>query len=129
AIDGHAKKFSVLIEPEGRFPLTPLYDVLSAYPFMGNRNGQLSPQKTKMAMAVIGENRHYRWQTILRHHWQSTAAHADFASEIEGVITELVEQTPRVLDEIANILPADFPDNVAAPILEGLGNAVTALTA
>ncbi|MDZ7793771.1 MAG: HipA domain-containing protein [Spirochaetia bacterium] len=31
AIDGHAKNFSIFIEPEGRFTLTPAYDVLSAY--------------------------------------------------------------------------------------------------
>jgi serine/threonine-protein kinase HipA len=35
AIDGHGKNFSVSIEPLGRYSLTPLYDVLSAYPILG----------------------------------------------------------------------------------------------
>ena len=32
AIDGHAKNFSLFLKPGGRFQLTPLYDVLSAWP-------------------------------------------------------------------------------------------------
>ena len=31
AIDGHAKNFSLFLNPGGRFQLTPLYDVLSAW--------------------------------------------------------------------------------------------------
>jgi serine/threonine-protein kinase HipA len=32
ATDGHAKNFSLALRPGGRYQLTPLYDVLSAYP-------------------------------------------------------------------------------------------------
>jgi serine/threonine-protein kinase HipA len=37
ATDGHAKNFSVFIEPEGRFRLTPFYDILSMYPAFGGK--------------------------------------------------------------------------------------------
>jgi serine/threonine-protein kinase HipA len=36
APDGHAKNFSLFIEPKSRFSLTPLYDVISAYPILGH---------------------------------------------------------------------------------------------
>ena len=40
AIDGHAKNFSLFLQPRRRFQLTPLYDVLSAWPVIGRRAGQ-----------------------------------------------------------------------------------------
>ena len=36
APDGHAKNFSIFIEPEGRYRLTPLYDIMSAWPVIGD---------------------------------------------------------------------------------------------
>ena len=35
ATDGHVKNFSLFLRPGGRYQLTPLYDVLSAYPVLG----------------------------------------------------------------------------------------------
>ncbi|MEF3034441.1 HipA domain-containing protein, partial [Pseudomonas aeruginosa] len=35
AIDGHAKNFSLHLLPQGRYRLTPFYDVLSAWPAAG----------------------------------------------------------------------------------------------
>ena len=37
AIDGHAKNFSLFLEPGSAYRMTPIYDVLSAYPMMGAR--------------------------------------------------------------------------------------------
>jgi hypothetical protein len=45
ATDGHAKNFSIFLEPEGRFRLTPRYDVLSALPVLGTKAGRLSPPR------------------------------------------------------------------------------------
>jgi serine/threonine-protein kinase HipA len=59
AIDGHAKNFSLSLNPRGRFRLTPLYDVLSAWPVIGGSSGQWPQQKLKMAMAWFGEKGRY----------------------------------------------------------------------
>jgi serine/threonine-protein kinase HipA len=48
---------SVFIEPAGRYSLTPLYDVLSAYPVLGT---ELAPQNATMAVAAYGENLDFR---------------------------------------------------------------------
>ncbi|WP_366028112.1 HipA domain-containing protein [Rhodoferax sp.] len=37
AIDGHAKNFSLFVLPGGRYRMTPLYDVLSAWPCVARR--------------------------------------------------------------------------------------------
>ena len=55
APDGHAKNFSILLYPGGRYRLTPLYDVISAQPSVDA--GQIRQSSFRLAMAV-GDNRH-----------------------------------------------------------------------
>lgn len=64
ATDGHAKNFSLFIEKYGRFLLTPLYDILSAYTILGEGKSQLATGKAKMAMAVTNKDRHCKWAEI-----------------------------------------------------------------
>ncbi|MEO1246465.1 MAG: type II toxin-antitoxin system HipA family toxin [Pseudomonadota bacterium] len=120
ATDGHAKNFSVFIEPQGRFYLTPIYDVLSAYPILGGGRNQLAPQKAKMAMAVSGKNRHYEWSEIQARHWISTAAEVGLEAAAEEDILELAKQATSVVERVSALLPQDFPDIVSGPIFDGL---------
>ena len=94
AIDGHAKNFSVLLLPGVAYRLTPRYDILSAYPVLGHGRGKLPTQKIRMAMAVQGKNRHYRWKEISARHWMETAKQCGFG-EMEVVIQDLSEPTGR----------------------------------
>lgn len=128
AIDGHAKNFSVFIEPRGRYRLTPRYDVLSAYPVLGRGRNTLAPQKIKMAMAVWDRNRHYKWQEIRRSHFEHTAMACGLGSRATRLIDELVERTPEVIAQVRSRLPSDFPESVATLILEGLAKAAAELT-
>ncbi len=64
ATDGHAKNFSIQLLPEGRYRLTPIYDVVSIFPIMGNKPNELRWHKAKLAMAVAGKNRHYLLKEI-----------------------------------------------------------------
>lgn len=130
ATDGHAKNFSVSIEPLGRFRLTPLYDVLSAYPILGQGANQLAPARARMAMAVTGKNRHYEWNRILARHWSQTARACGIDPEqARQIIDELVSQTPAVIDRVGHALPANFPAVVAEPIFDGLRVAAARLAA
>jgi serine/threonine-protein kinase HipA len=120
ATDGHAKNFSVFVEPYGRFSLTPIYDVISAYPILGGNKNQLAPQKASMAMAARGKNRHYKWSEILPRHWVSTAADVGLDATAEEDILELASQAPGVVERVSAMLPPDFPDAVSDPIFEGI---------
>lgn len=126
AIDGHAKNFSVFIHERGEFRLTPRYDVLSAYPVMGNKAGKLQVQKAKMAMAVWGRNRHYKWAEIRREHFEKTAS-ACKVPDAPRIIDELVENTPRAIAHVEKALPAGFPGDVAEKVLSGLRKAARSL--
>ena len=118
AIDGHAKNFSIFLQPGGSYKLTPRYDILSAYPILGNGRNKLSPHKIKMAMAVRGKNRHYRWKEIAARHWMETAKRCGF-SEMKSIIGEIIDRTPQVVEETRKLLPRGFPSQIAESILTG----------
>jgi len=120
AVDGHAKNYSVFIERYGRYRLTPLYDVISAYPILGKSKNQLAPQKAVMAMALTGKNRHYRWAEIQPRHWLSTANKVGLSATVEEDVADLVAKTPGVIKAVGAILPENFPCEVAEPIVDGL---------
>lgn len=126
AIDGHAKNFSLFLQAGGAYRLTPRYDILSAYPMLGKGRGQLSPHKIRMAMAVRGQNRHYRWKEISARHWLETAKRCGFP-EMEAVLEEVIAQAPKVVEQTAARLPRQFPDQIATAILSGTAAAARLL--
>ncbi|MGQ0505910.1 MAG: type II toxin-antitoxin system HipA family toxin [Myxococcaceae bacterium] len=123
AIDGHAKNFSVFIEREGRFALTPRYDVLSAYPYLGRKQNQLSPHKVKMAMAVLGKTRHYRWKEIRVDHWLETGRQCGLPQSGRQLMEEVAHQAEAAARDLSSRLPRGFPVAVSEPILHGLESA------
>ncbi len=117
AIDGHAKNFSVFIFPDG-IRLTPIYDVLSAYPPI--KLGQIQYEKAKFAMA-IGDNRHYKLKEIQRRHWLQTAKKANYPlGEMSRILEEVADQTSSVVDLVSKSLPDNFPSKISKPIFEGM---------
>ena len=106
ATDGHAKNFSIRLQAGGAYALTPLYDVLSAWPIIGNGKSQLAWRNAKLAMAVSGKNRHYEVATILRRHFNATAARCGWGANAEDILAEL---PARVEPAIAALLPDDLP--------------------
>mgnify|MGYP001195922156 CR=1 FL=1 len=122
AIDGHAKNFSIFMLPGGGFKLTPLYDVISAFPLVAKK--QLEQRRLKMAMALTGKNRHYDWNAMLYRHWLSTAKACHFPADgMEEIITEVLGRLDQVVDQVSSQLPGSFPDAVAGPIFTGMRKA------
>lgn len=124
APDGHAKNFSLSIRPKGAYALTPLYDVMSAWPVIGDAPNKLSGHKVKMAMAIRSTNAHWKMKEILPRHWRALGKRYGVLDEegqaVESLIDDIVERTPTVVASIEAMLPAEFPEHVADPILRGL---------
>jgi serine/threonine-protein kinase HipA len=118
--DGHAKNFSIRILPQGRYQLTPLYDVLSYWPIVGRGPNKLPLQKVRLAMALRGKNKHYLLTEIKRKHFNETAARTGIGKDAEHLIQEIVERTPTVIDAARNSLPNNFPAEIADSIFTGL---------
>ncbi|MBI1820221.1 MAG: type II toxin-antitoxin system HipA family toxin [Nitrospirae bacterium] len=118
ATDGHAKNFSVFLNPGGRFHLTPLYDIMSTQPNVDA--GQINRNKMKLAMAV-GDNRHYVIDKILPRHFIQTAVLSNLPAEkVTGVIEELEHEVLLALDKTKDQMPADFPEAISSSINTGI---------
>lgn len=120
ATDGHAKNFSVFIGAGGSYRMTPLYDVLSAWPVTGPGAGQIPPQKLKLAMAVRGKSNHYRIGEIQRRHWNAMARSNGLGIDFEASIAAMIEATPRAIAQAESELPGDFPVQIAETVFDGL---------
>ena len=127
ATDGHAKNFSIRLLPEGRFRLTPLYDILSMWPVVGNRASQIHLKKLRLAMAVRGRTKHYAIDEIHRRHFNSTAQQCGIGPDMESIIDETVRVTPSVLEVVAAQLPDRFPQRLFDKVANGLNRSAKQL--
>jgi len=120
ATDGHAKNFSIRILDQGRFQLTPLYDVLSIWPIIGEGPNKISWHNAKLAMSVRGKNKHYLLKNIQRRHFNAMAAQCGVDETAESLIREILAATPAVIASVQKDLPKEFPQHLLDAILQGL---------
>lgn len=118
ATDGHGKNFSIFHRAGTAFGLTPLYDILSAWPVIGSHANQLPLQDAKLAMALRGKRNHYRIREIHPRHWRDLAERSNIQGLWQRMI-ELAEATPAALDKVAATLPPRFPTRVIDKITAG----------
>lgn len=119
AVDGHAKNFSIFLLAGGGYRLTPVYDVMSAYPLLSKN--QMSRQKLKMAMGLQGKSKCYRWNQVLHRHWLSTAKQSRFpVSAAESMIQETLQRMDAVLEQVITSTPPEFPEFIAESIVQGM---------
>lgn len=124
APDGHAKNFSVFIEQAGRYKLTPLYDVMSAWPAIGDRSNHFDRRRLKLAMGLKSKNMHYRIDEIRRSHWNATAKRNQLGKDFETTIQEILGGVDQVINHVSNQLPQGFPDIVSDTIFSGIRSQV-----
>lgn len=118
ATDGHAKNFSIFLRRAG-YGLTPFYDLLSAWPVIGNKARQLQPQKVKMAMAMRTGNRpHYRWDEIQPRHFKALAQSLPDPNPWPMMLA-MAKSAPAAITTVKKRLPADFKEFVWTSITKG----------
>jgi serine/threonine-protein kinase HipA len=120
ATDGHAKNFSIALLPEGRFHLTPFYDVLTVQPSLDA--GHLNQKDFKLAMRV-GTSRHYKVSEIIARHFMETGVQAGLSREaIAAIFEDIRMSADTAISTIFDALPKDFPteltDSLAAAITD-----------
>lgn len=119
ATDGHAKNFSVSIQSGGAFKLTPLYDVLSAWPIIGNQRNQLPYQKARLAMAIRSKNTHYKISEIYPRHWKEFCIKLGVPEAFDEMY-HIASRIVAAIEEIEKVLPAKFPMQLIASIMSGV---------
>jgi serine/threonine-protein kinase HipA len=118
AVDGHAKNFSIFLRRDGH-TMTPLYDVLSAWPIIGARAGTLPRQRVRLAMALRGTSVHYELSRIHARHWHALAGRLAARDAWMRMVT-LVEGADAAMATVESALPNAFPLDVCEAIAAGV---------
>lgn len=119
AIDGHGKNFSLFLEADNNYRMTPLYDILSAYPVMSKKG--LHPKKIKMAMSLKGKNIHWKWSGIQPRHFISTAEYLKYPSDkITQYYEYCIDNVENAIAQVEMKINKKFPGYVAESIFTGL---------
>jgi serine/threonine-protein kinase HipA len=120
ATDGHAKNFSIFLERQDQYRLTPLHDILSAFPAISKKC--LHEKDLRLAMSLKGsKGRKTECRLIGPKHFFNTAGEVGFPlSSMERILHEMGSITADVINKVADELPAGFPGFIAEPIFEGM---------
>ncbi len=119
APDGHAKNYSIFMREGGAYDSTPLYDVLSVWPYVGKRRGQLHLRDVRLAMALRGKSVHYDIFGIRARHWHALAL-KNGGPAIWSAMLNMVEGVEAALADVESFLPRSFPERIWNPIAEGM---------
>ena len=119
ATDGHAKNFSLHLHAGGRYEMTPLYDVLSMWPYFGRGPNQFNLRHAGPAMIMRSRNQHRHFHTIEARHWQQLAQRHGGEATWQAMLG-LVQAADGALSRVEASLPADFPMRTWERIAQGV---------
>lgn len=117
ATDGHAKNFSISLQPGG-FNMTPFYDILSAQKALDE--GQLQRKQMKLAMSV-GDNNKYRMDEVAVRHFLQTAKRSEFGLPlVQQLLRDILNGIDTAIEETIQTLTDDFPEALSDSLIAGI---------
>jgi len=119
ATDGHAKNFSLFLRSGDTYTMTPLYDVISAWPYIGDGAHQIRWRSAGLAMAIRAKNTHHALHTIQARHWHGLAMQHG-GPAIWQAMKSMVSQVDAAIAAVSRRLPKAFPASVWEPVIRGM---------
>jgi serine/threonine-protein kinase HipA len=119
ATDGHAKNFSIFLRQGDSYAMTPLYDVISVWPYVGDAANQIRWRSAGLAMALRAKNAHYTLHAIEARHWQGLAM-KNGGPAVWDAMQAMVESVEPAIARVEQRLPAQFPKRTWDCIVHGL---------
>ena len=121
ATDGHAKNFSLYLNRGDAYEMTPLYDVISMWPYFGDAANQFRQRNAGLAMGIKSKSMHYRFHAIQTRHWKQLAM--QYGGEpVWGAMRQLASSVEQALKSVEAELPDGFPAQVWETIARGMRN-------
>ncbi|MAD15251.1 MAG: serine/threonine protein kinase [Alteromonadaceae bacterium] len=118
ATDGHAKNFSIFLEPGGSYKLTPFYDILSAYPLLGGQG--LNKRDLSLAMglsATKGKKR--KMELVFSRHFIATAKSTGFDSKrMQLLMDDMAINMQPAIERLRLRIPAEIPEKIQKAIFD-----------
>lgn len=119
ATDGHAKNYSLFLGRGDAYTMTPLYDVLSVWPCIGDAPKQFRWKSAGLAMAVRSKSAHHALHSIQARHWEALAMKTGGAP-VWQAMCDLASKVDTTLDVLRRRLPPDFPIRTFDAIASGM---------
>jgi serine/threonine-protein kinase HipA len=123
ATDGHAKNYSIFLRQGDTYVMTPLYDVISIWPYIGDAASQFRWRTAGLAMALRAKNAHYTLHTIQARHWHALAMKNGGLSVWRAML-EMIERIESAIKGVEARLPAKFPGRLWEAIKAGMRSQV-----
>lgn len=123
AIDGHAKNFSIILGANNSFKLSPLYDVISAWPHIPK---ELPWQKAKMGMSLkTSTRRQYHLRKMDYRYFVLTGNEIGFTNaKSELLIDEVIRNISSAIDLVKLEVQDDFPEKIFDGIVNGTSRGI-----
>lgn len=118
ATDGHAKNYSIFLGQGDVYAMTPLYDVISVWPYVGEGANQFRWRSAGLAMAVRSKNAHYALHTIQARHWEALAMKNGGVGVWEAM-QAMVQQVEVAIGRVEERLPASLPGRTWERVVKG----------
>lgn len=119
ATDGHAKNYSIFLGQGDVYAMTPLYDVISVWPYVGDGANQFRWRSAGLAMAVRSKNAHYALHTIQARHWEGLAMKNGGVGVWEAM-QAMVGEVEGAIGRVEGRVPDSFPGRIWERIVKGL---------
>lgn len=119
ATDGHAKNFSIFLRQGDSYTMTPLYDVISVWPYLGDAPNQIHWKRASLAMALRSKNVHHALHGIEARHWHALAAKHG-GPPVWQAMQALVARVSGAIEAVRPQLPRGFPARTWERITEGM---------
>lgn len=114
ATDGHAKNFSVFLRPNGRFAMTPFYDVLSAQPAF---DANAIPHRLYTLAMSAGTRRDYKILDLQGRHFAETAKEAGLPGRlVRQVVEEIFDLAAKAGERALAKMPPGFHESIHASV-------------
>ena len=121
--DGHAKNYSIFLRHKDTYGMTPLYDIISYWPYVGDGPHKFRWRKARMAMALRSKSAHYHLHSIQARHWYAMAMRNGGVPVWESMLG-LLEKAEPALASVQASLPADYPARIWDAVAQGMRSQV-----
>ena len=122
-ITSSRENYSIFLRQGDTYAMTPLYDVISVWPYIGDAANQFRWRTAGLAMAWRAKNAHYALHTIQARHWHALAM-KNGGPPVWQAMLGMIEQVEPAIENVEARLQAKFSGRLWEAIKTGMRSQV-----